>query len=300
MDVVTTKATYSGNYVKLPEGYHYITAPIVLSAGDKLEGPGSSVCFLVNEAGTAELVTQSGAKSVVQGFTMERASAAGGDAGFAIVVSAADCKILDVRTDYGFATTGISITSAGDRTVLRDVVSAVADAGDAPTVGLVAKLFVVVDAAAVTTDTVHALIDTTSLAATTTGFTNPAVPRNIVVTKAASWDGGTVTVTGTDQYDRAVSEVFPALGAGAEQGAKIFKTVTSCQHSIALAGGNGYSLGMGKIFGVVGKLTSTTQYTFTKDATAEAATLNLTYDSFEPTTTPDASLDYKLLTNVRL
>ncbi len=235
MDVVTTKATYSGNYVKLPEGYHYITAPIVLSAGDKLEGPGSSVCFLVNEAGTAELVTQSGAKSVVQGFTMERASAAGGDAGFAIVVSAADCKILDVRTDYGFATTGISITSAGDRTVLRDVVSAVADAGDAPSVGLVAKLFVVVDAAAVTTDTVHALIDTTSLAATTTG----------------------------------------------------------------LAGGNGYSLGMGKIFGVVGKLTSTTQYTFTKDATAEAATLNLTYDSFEPTTTPDASLDYKLLTNIR-
>lgn len=299
MDVYTTKATYSGSYVELPEGYHYLTAPIVMSAGDKLKGPGSSVCYLVMEAGTDEAITQSGARSVVEGFTIERASAAGGDAGYAIVTSAADCKIMDVRTDYGFATTGISITSGGDRTVTRDVQSVITDLGDAPTTGIVSRTYVITNAAAKGTNNVHALIDSALTTDVTTGFTNPAPARNLRVVKSASWDGGTVTVTGTDQYGRAVSEVFPDLTDGTEVGTKIFATVTSCSHSIALAGGSGYSIGTGDLLGVVGKLVSLTDYSLELAGVAEAATLDLTYDGFTPTTVPDGAVDYTLVTNVR-
>lgn len=158
-----------------------------------------------------------------------------------------------------------------------------------------AKIYKIVDAAAKSTTAVHALIDSTSTDLVTTDITNPDVPRNLRVVKASSWDGGTVTVFGTDFNDIPISEVFPVLTAGTEVGTKIFKTVTGMQHSIALDGGNGYSVGTGDLLGLPSIPTSTVHYLHLKDATPEDATLDTTYGGFTPTTAPDASLDFTLI-----
>lgn len=173
----------------------------------------------------------------------------------------------------------------------------VGGAGWATTPG-VARVFSIVNAAAKGTNNVHALIDSTSTAAVTSGITNPDVPRNLRVVKSASWDGGTVTVAGTDTRDQVISEVFPALVAGTEVGTKVFKTVTSVLHSIALDGGAGYSVGTGDLLGISGVPADATNYILWADGVAEAATLSTTYPGFTPTTVPDGAVDYVLVCNV--
>jgi hypothetical protein len=161
---------------------------------------------------------------------------------------------------------------------------------------IASRLFSVGPVAAKGTTDVHALIDTTAITATSTGFTNPDVPRNLRVTKAASWDGGTVTITGTNQFDEVISETFSALGAGLEVGTKIFKTVTSSLHSIALDGGNGYSIGTGDLVGLPVQVVNTVGFLWV-GTTAEAVTIDATVHAFTPTTLPSATT-YKVLANV--
>jgi hypothetical protein len=88
-------------------------------------------------------------------------------------------------------------------------------------------------AVAADADGVHAAVeDTGEEQEITTGFSNPAVPRNITATA-----GGTagdikavqVVVEGTNYADEEVSETLPAFTentAGTVQGSKAFKTVT--------------------------------------------------------------------------
>lgn len=163
-----------------------------------------------------------------------------------------------------------------------------------PTVAPATRLFTVTAAAKGTTE-VHALYDSATLS-TSAGFTNPDVPRNLRVTKSASWDGGTVTITGTDQFDAAITEVFPALGAGLEVGTKIFKTVTALAHSIALAGGVGVSVGCGDLIGIPAHVYNGVARLWV-GTTGEAVTIDTTYHAFTPTTTPSATT-YILLANI--
>lgn len=158
-----------------------------------------------------------------------------------------------------------------------------------------ARLFSVGAVAAKGTTEVHALIDTAAITETTTGFTNPDVPRNLRVTKAASWDGGTVTINGTNQFDEIISETFPALVAGLEVGTKIFKTVTGSLHSIALDGGNGYSIGTGDLIGLPVRVADTVGLGFVA-AVPEAITVDATVHGFTPTTLP-AATTYLVLAN---
>lgn len=149
-----------------------------------------------------------------------------------------------------------------------------------------------------TTD-VHALIDSALVTDTTTGFTNPDVPRNLRVTKAASWDGGTVTVTGTDQNDNEIEEVFPALTDGLEVGVKVFKTVTAARRSIALDGGLGYSIGTGDKIGLGANvnLVDTDGLAFA-DGVGIDGTFDATYDAVALPTAPDGSVRFNVLVNI--
>lgn len=162
----------------------------------------------------------------------------------------------------------------------------------------VAHFYTIGPVAAKGTNNVHALIDTALTTDTVAGFTNPDVPRNLRVVKSASWDGGTVTVTGTDQFDDPQTETFPALGAGTEVGTKIFKTVTASSHSIALDGGNGYSIGTGDLIGVPADLDAadTTAMAWV-GTTPEAVTVDATEDAVTFTTVP-AATTFMLLVNV--
>lgn len=206
----------------------------------------------------------------------------------------------DIVTSAARGSQGVyTFTLAKKLTRMIDGIAQVSSPASPVTAGSAAyaKLFIIEAPDAADVDVVHALIDTTAITNTTTGFTNPDVPRNLTVTKSASWDGGTVTVEGTDQYDNAISEVFPDLTDGIEVGEKIFKTVTASRHSIALAGGNGYSIGVGDKLGVVGDIAAA-EGVLLVDGVFEAATVDATYDGFTPTTVPDAAVTYQFTANV--
>lgn len=124
------------------------------------------------------------------------------------------------------------------------------------------------------------------------GFTDPDVPRNLTVAFAASWDGGDVTVTGTDQFGDAVSEVFTASAGSTVTGSKIFATVTAAEKgavgaaAVAATIGVGEKLGLGnRMLQPVGSLAAGS----IGSATDEAATWDGTYHAVTPTTASDAS-----------
>jgi hypothetical protein len=188
---------------------------------------------------------------------------------------------------------GKLVGTAGQMEDLIDSVSTL----EASVAESVSRLLSVGPVAAKGTNNVHALHDAAT-AAFAGPFTNPDVPRNLRVVKSASWDGGTVTVVGTDQYDAAVSETFNA-DVETTVGVKIFKTVTSATKSIAAGvAGNGASIGTGDTIGLLVPLADEVGALFVGGA-AEAVTLDDTYDSFVPTTTPSATT-YLVLANVVL
>jgi hypothetical protein len=170
------------------------------------------------------------------------------------------------------------------------------DWGAGNALSAVGRLFSIEDPAATGTDDIHALYDSVELS-TTEGFTNPDVPRNLVVVKSASWDGGTVTLHGTNQFDEVITELFPAEVAGTETGVKIFKTVTQLDHSVALAGGAGVSVGSGAKLGLPYKVVGTDGVLF-EDGTAAPVVVDPTYSAFTPDTPSDGSILYQIVVNV--
>lgn len=79
---------------------------------------------------------------------------------------------------------------------------------------------------------VHAAIVESAADAYTTAITDPAIPRSLQVISDAGWQGGNITVVGTDQFDNAVTELFTIAAPGTPVlGTKIFKTVTSITKS---------------------------------------------------------------------
>jgi len=175
------------------------------------------------------------------------------------------------------------------------VTGAVTFGGDAP---VATRLLSVGPVAAKATDDVHALYD--DVTAEFPGpFTNPVVPRNLRVTFSADWDGGDVTVTGTDQFDAVVNEVFADVAATTVVGTKIFKTVTGAtKETPAGVTGDGASIGTGDKVGIPIHVYDTVAC-LQVGTTNEAVTVDATYDGFTPTTTP-AATTYVLLVNVDL
>jgi len=158
-----------------------------------------------------------------------------------------------------------------------------------------AKLISVGPVAAKGTTDVHALYDNTT-ADFPGPFTNPDVPRNLRVTKSASWDGGTITVYGTDQFDNVISETFDNTVA-TSVGTKIFKTVNRAVKSIPTGvAGNGASIGTGDLIGLPVHLADEVGQ-LQVGVTPEAVTLDSVLNSFAPTTVP-AATTYILLVNI--
>lgn len=120
-------------------------------------------------------------------------------------------------------------------------------------------------------------------------FTNPVVPRNLRVVFAANYDAGDVTVTGTNQFNAAITEVFTGTASSTQVGVKAFKTVTGAttatigKHTSATV-----SIGTGDTIGIPFNVVDTVGYAYV-GTTIEAITLNTTNDTFVPTTTPNAT-----------
>jgi len=152
---------------------------------------------------------------------------------------------------------------------------------------------------AATLDTVHADFDADeALNAFPGAFTNPDVPRNVRVDFTAAWDGGDVTVVGTDQFDKPQSEVIADTAGSAIAGAKIFKTVTSASKELVGVASVGASIGVGDILGISRSIVGTVINLCFEDGVAVAGTFVVADNSVEPGTVPDASINYVVLVKV--
>lgn len=125
-------------------------------------------------------------------------------------------------------------------------------------------------------------------------YTSPAVPRNVTITFGSAWAGGNVTITGTNQFDAAMTEVIVASAGNTVAGIKAFKTVTSITHASAGPGGlnHGASAGWGHKFGMA-KVLSLALGVLTEDGNQDAAAWDATYCAFTPTALPNASRTYR-------
>lgn len=153
----------------------------------------------------------------------------------------------------------------------------------------------IVDPAAKTTNTVHAAVAANAANAFPGPITAPAIPRNVRAVFAASYDGGDITVVGTNQYGAAVTEVIADAAGTTVEGVKIFKTITSISKETVGATANTVSIGFGDKMGVVGDVANAKSFVMTVDGVAENATVDATYDAFTPTTVPNAARDYVLI-----
>ncbi|NLW89995.1 MAG: hypothetical protein GXY34_00115 [Syntrophomonadaceae bacterium] len=123
------------------------------------------------------------------------------------------------------------------------------------------------NAVAADNDAVHATIDCSSdtKVEVTTGFANPAVPRNITATvacdTAANIKAVQVKVTGTNYLDEVITEDLPAFTdntAGTVIGNKAFKTVTKVEIPAMDGAGVTVTIGFGDKLGLPKKLAHNT------------------------------------------
>jgi len=143
-------------------------------------------------------------------------------------------------------------------------------------------------------DVIHAAILATDAGSPYNADAQPDVPRNLTVDFAATWDGGKITVTGTDQFDVVVSEDFLVPGGLPAQvvGVKVFKTIVALgiaketvgSNAVAATVGTGNKLGITPATAVKGMLTV--------DGVADAGTWDGTYSAVTPATAPDGLNEY--------
>lgn len=135
------------------------------------------------------------------------------------------------------------------------------------------------------TNNVHAAYAGNAAVAFPGPITNPDVPRNLRAVFAASYDGGDIVVDGTDQFGNTIQETIVAVANSTVVGAKVFKTVTAIRRTAVGATANTVSIGTGDKIGVPFKLKSAVGVLLVA-ATAEAVTVDVTLNSFVPTTVP--------------
>lgn len=185
----------------------------------------------------------------------------------------------------------------------KAVVGSLADRGD-----MIARAAVVAQAgrtslvsggtpAAKGTNNVHAALASNAANAFPGPITNPATPRNVRAVFAASYDGGDITLVGTDQFNRAQTEVITAAAASTVVGVKVWKTITSITKATVGATANTVSIGTGDLIGITDVPVSGSPVLLFTNGVAEAVTFNATANGFTPTTVPNGSVAYVLSFN---
>lgn len=131
---------------------------------------------------------------------------------------------------------------------------------------------------------------------------SPAYPRNVRAVFGATWDGGNIVVTGTDQFDAAATETLVAVANSTVVGTKVFKTVSSVAKTavgVGLHGTNTVTVGTGDKLGLSVKSAQTV--CLVGDSTPTAMTPT-TYDpavnGFTPANVPNGVLTYTVSVGV--
>ncbi len=148
-----------------------------------------------------------------------------------------------------------------------------------------------------TTD-VHAAVASNAANAFPGPITNPATPRNLRFVFAASYDGGNLTVVGTNQFGNTQTEVVTAVANSTVVGVKVFKTITSITKAAVGATANTVSVGTGDKIGLTVVPVAGSPVLLTANGVGEAVTFDATNNGFTPTTVPNGSTTYVLTANV--
>lgn len=137
-------------------------------------------------------------------------------------------------------------------------------------------------------------------------FTAPTIPRSLDCVFAAGWEGGDVTVAGTNQFDEAVTETFTAVAGTTVEGVKIFKTITSAAKAAVAGTTDTVVLQTGGKIGLLIHLSDAVGLLFANDPAdfappadcPEHLELDATYHAFTPESVPDGAISFKLICNV--
>lgn len=153
---------------------------------------------------------------------------------------------------------------------------------------------------------VHAAVQESAVNAFPGPFTQPTIPRNLQCVFDAGWQGGDVTVTGTDQFAAVISEVFTAVAGTTVEGNKVFASITGAAKTTMAGTTDAVNLQTGTKLGIPVDVADAGILVFSLDPTdfappadcPEAFTLDLTYNSFIPETVPDGAVSYKVICNI--
>lgn len=144
------------------------------------------------------------------------------------------------------------------------------------------------------TTNVHAAVASNAANAFPGPITNPVPPRNVRCVFQAAYDGGDITVVGTDQFNAAQTEVIPDTAGATVAGVKIWKTITSITKEAVGATANTVSVGTGNKLGIPVDITAAQVFV---DGIAEAATVDTTVDGVTATTATDGVKVFSALVN---
>lgn len=120
------------------------------------------------------------------------------------------------------------------------------------------------------------------------------VPRNIKIVCDNLYDGGDITIDGTDIDDNVIQEILTPLGGGGTTlGTKVFKTVTAATQAALGAGGVSASIGTGNKLGL-SKAPTAINGVLAVDGINEVGTWDDTADSWgvTPTNIPNGARLY--------
>ncbi len=129
----------------------------------------------------------------------------------------------------------------------------------------------------------------------------PDIPRSITVTFAADWDGGDVSINGTDQFDALIFEVLESDPGEVAETSRTFKSVTLISKSAVGADAAEADIGTGTKIGIPKQLTIAQpeeMLLLVDGLEANMGTISRTYSYYTPQDAPDGTKVYRLLAPV--
>lgn len=121
-----------------------------------------------------------------------------------------------------------------------------------------------------------------------TGLSNPNIPYSFFVNFGAGWDGGNITIVGTNQYDAATTEIIPSTPNTQVSGVKIFKTISSVTKGAVGASGTATAtVQTGDKLGIIDKIADVFGYTVMNDDGDGADPRTIATQYFEGTSMVD-------------
>lgn len=127
-------------------------------------------------------------------------------------------------------------------------------------------------------------------------FLSPDVPRGVRIPFPIGWDGGGITVGGTDQFGAVISELLAPNPGGFTDSNHVYATVTSASKALVGATSGVATVGFGMRLGIIAKLANAAVIVLADNA-PEGAIIDTVNNSFVPTTQPNGTVSYGLTVN---